>query len=183
LFKQYLKELNLPESYISITLGFLVVIVAGLLIFNYFNRGNVTEQQKKQEEAAMEEQQKKEITLPTTHTVADDETLWNIAEKYYQSGYNWVTIASENKLANADRITVGQTLVIPQAETIKPPTGDTLSTATEQPKSYTVIEGDSLWKIAVKEFNDGYAWVKIANVNKLANPDIINPGQVLTLPR
>ncbi len=51
--------------------------------------------------------------------------------------------------------------------------------------SYTVAKGDSLWKIAVAQYNDGYKWVEIYNANKSTigqNPGIIVPGQVLTMP-
>jgi nucleoid-associated protein YgaU len=49
--------------------------------------------------------------------------------------------------------------------------------------SYTVAKGDSLWTIAVKEYNDGYKWAEIARANKLGNPDVIHVGNTLTLPR
>ena len=181
MWKKYVKQLSLPESYISITLGFLVVIVAGLLLYNYVTK-NKGENQTSQEKTFIEKQEEK-ATLPTTHTVTENETLWTIAEKYYASGYNWVTLAKENNLANPDRLLVGQTLSIPKAEVIKVETGSTLSTATEVAKTYTVVKGDNLWQIAVREYGDGYAWVKIAQVNNLVNPDVIHAGNVLTLPR
>ncbi|MBI4991148.1 LysM peptidoglycan-binding domain-containing protein [Candidatus Gottesmanbacteria bacterium] len=106
-----------------------------------------------------------------------------MAEKYYQSGYNWVTLAKENNLSNPDLIYVGQVLNVPKAETIKPAKGEISAVSTEPPKTYTVVAGDNLWNIAVRELGDGYAWVKIANANNLANPNLIHPGNVLTLPR
>lgn len=182
MWKKYLKQLNLPESYISITLGFLVVIVAGLLLYNYFSKNKPSDTTSK--DASTEEKRAVEIaTLPTTHTVSENETLWSIAEKYYQSGYNWVTIASGNKLANPDLITVGQSLIIPKAETIKPASGEISAAAVEPVKIYTVVPGDNLWNIAVREYGDGYAWTKIASANNLVNPNLIHTGNVLTLPR
>ena len=52
------------------------------------------------------------------------------------------------------------------------------------PKTYTVQSGDSLWKIAKKTLGDGSRWSEIYNLNtdKIGNPDLIYPGQVLTLP-
>jgi nucleoid-associated protein YgaU len=179
MWKKYLKQLSLPESFISITLGFLVVIVAGLLLFNYLNRGKsgnnetVKENQNQQEEIAV---------LPTKHVIADGETLWSIAEKYYHSGYNWVTLAKENNLTNADNIFTGQELNIPKAETIRPESENVSSSQTQVIKNYTVISGDNLWNIAVKEYNDGYAWTKIAKANNLTNPNLIHSGNVLIIP-
>ncbi len=51
-------------------------------------------------------------------------------------------------------------------------------------KTYTVVSGDSLWKIAEKMYGQGYQWPKIYDANKtiIANPNIITPGMVLTIP-
>ena len=181
MWKKYLKEINFPESYISITLGFLVVIVSGLLMFNYFSK-NKTEQTLTTE--TTKEEVKKEITLlPIKHTVAKNESLWTIAEKYYQSGYNWITIARENNLSDPNLIKEGQQLSIPKADIIKLENGSTSSTATGPEKTYTVKPGDNLWQIAVSQYNDGYAWVRSARANSLVNPNVIHSGNVLTLPR
>jgi nucleoid-associated protein YgaU len=51
-------------------------------------------------------------------------------------------------------------------------------------KTYTVKAGDTLSKIAKQHLGDANAYMKIfeANRDKLSNPDLIKPGQVLTLP-
>lgn len=184
MWKKYLKNLDLPESFISITLGFLVVIVAGLLIYNSFTK---SEQEKgaPPEEVVSEELQLEEklASLPVEYTVSNNENLWSIAEKYYGSGYNWVTIAAKNKLTNSDYIMVGQVLNIPKAEVIRPESEKMLASAVEPEKTYTIVRGDNLWNIAVREYGDGFAWAKIASANNLTNPDLIHPGNVLTLPR
>lgn len=180
MWKKYLKDLRFPESYISITLGFLVVVVGGMLLYNFFTKnrpGTISTNQAENQTTAQEI-----AVLPTTHRVGENETLWTIAQKYYNSGYNWVTLAQANKLPNPDKIEVGEELSIPKAETITPP-GETSSTAIEKPKTYTVVRGDDLWHIAVREYGDGYAWTKIAQANTLVNPNLIHPGNVLTLPR
>lgn len=62
------------------------------------------------------------------------------------------------------------------------------STAPETPaakeQSYTVKSGDSLSKIAKHVYGDADKWHAIfeANRDKIKNPDLIHPGQVLTLP-
>ncbi len=48
-------------------------------------------------------------------------------------------------------------------------------------QSYTVVKGDSMWKIAVKH-EVGLSEIKSANLH-IANPDLIYPGQVLNIPK
>lgn len=49
-------------------------------------------------------------------------------------------------------------------------------------KTYTVKAGDSLWDIAVVQYNDGYKWVQIAKANNLANPSTIFKDDKLIIP-
>lgn len=60
------------------------------------------------------------------------------------------------------------------------PTAETISGNT-----YTVVQGDHLWNIAVRAYGDGYKWVDIyqANKEKIANANLIYPDQELVLPR
>ena len=50
------------------------------------------------------------------------------------------------------------------------------------PTKYTVVKGDSLWKIAESTYGNGEEWTKIAKANSLANPDLIQVGKELELP-
>jgi nucleoid-associated protein YgaU len=51
-------------------------------------------------------------------------------------------------------------------------------------RTYTVKSGDSLSKIAQRELGDASKWNAIfdANRDKISDPDLIHPGQVLTMP-
>ena len=53
---------------------------------------------------------------------------------------------------------------------------------TEKQTTYTVREGDSLWTIAEQVYKDGYQWTKIAEQNKISNPDAIETGTKLVIP-
>ena len=159
-------------------LGALVIVVVGVLVVNYFK-----DQGGKIPFLSTDNKTEEVQVLPQSHTVAAGENLWTVAEKYYGSGYNWVDIAQENNLSNANVISEGQTLTIPNVE-------PKLATKTEvtTPEAitggtYTVEKGDSLWIIAVRAYGDGYKWVEIARENNLENPDLIHAGNVLTLPR
>ncbi|GAA3193764.1 hypothetical protein GCM10020255_094540 [Rhodococcus baikonurensis] len=49
-------------------------------------------------------------------------------------------------------------------------------------QSYTVESGDTLWAIAERFYGDGNQYQRIADANGIPNPDLINAGQVLTIP-
>ena len=184
--KNFLKKVKLNESTISVILGAVVVIVIGALIFNYFRGvGKKEEGQPTQTVGEVklieEEGELKPEGLPITYNVQTGDNLWKIAEKYYTSGYNWVDVAKENNLVNANRLLVDQELVLPKVAVRKPV--EKIAEQTITGGEYIVVKGDSLWKIAVRAYGDGYQWVKIASENNLANPDLIHPGNVLTIPR
>ena len=181
MWKKLRQKLDLPESYISITLGFLVVLVAGILTYNYFVKNEVQNSAEEQKKAAEEQKAAGKPVLPTTYSVSSGDTLWSIAEKHYGSGYNWVTLATANNLTNPDQLEEGQKLSVPKAEVIKPESNILATTA--PPKDYSIAQGDSLWKIAEREYGSGYEWTKIAEYNSIANPDLIFAGNVIKLPR
>jgi nucleoid-associated protein YgaU len=51
-------------------------------------------------------------------------------------------------------------------------------------KTYVVVKGDSLSKIAKREYGDANKWRTIFEANKdlINDPDLIYPGQELTIP-
>lgn len=70
-------------------------------------------------------------------------------------------------------------------------TGGSSSTAPKVPqptaalRTHTVVQGDSLSKIAKSFYSDAGKWRLIYEANKSvvgSNPDLIKPGQVLTIP-
>ena len=50
------------------------------------------------------------------------------------------------------------------------------------PRTYTVVSGDTLWAISERFYGDGNKYQVIADASGVANPDLIHPGQVLTIP-
>lgn len=62
--------------------------------------------------------------------------------------------------------------------------GASRSQSVEREKQYTVAAGDSLSKIAQREYGDAAKWQRIYEANRatVTNPNLIHPGQVLTLP-
>ncbi len=199
--------LNLNESTISMMLGAVIVLLAGIIAYNYFRAHRevvtVTSPVKTaQEEGATTPtapetqgnangqiaQAQSAVALPATHTVIAGENLWVIAEQYYRSGYNYVDIVKVNNLANPNSIEVGQKLTIPKTEVRQPLTVSgaitpTITISRITGSNYTVQKGDNLWEISVRAYNDGYKWIQIAQANHLTNPNVIHSGNVLILPR
>jgi nucleoid-associated protein YgaU len=50
------------------------------------------------------------------------------------------------------------------------------------PRTYTVVPGDTLWAISERFYGDGSRYQRIADASGVSNPDLIHPGQVLTIP-
>lgn len=50
------------------------------------------------------------------------------------------------------------------------------------PRTYTVVSGDTLFAIAERFYGDGNRYPEIAAASGIANPDLINVGQVITIP-
>lgn len=79
----------------------------------------------------------------------------------------------------------GSSSTAPEAPSAAPAgTAGTGSGAGTSARSYTVVSGDSLSKIAQREYGDASKWRVIyeANRDQIKNPDLIHPGQVFTIP-
>lgn len=50
------------------------------------------------------------------------------------------------------------------------------------PRTYTVVAGDTLFAIAERFYGDGNRYPEIAAASGISNPDLINIGQVVTIP-
>jgi nucleoid-associated protein YgaU len=189
-------QIKLDQSYLSLVLGVLIVLVAGTLVFNYFQKGSADLGPSQQITA--EEQTQKDVepnNLPGKYTIKEGDTLFKIAENYYKDGYKYTTIAETNKLANADVIEIGQVLEIPKVDTVQVVTAENQGTGTGGSineiawgdkitgDTYTVTEGDWLSKIAGRAYGDIMAFNKIAQANNIADPNVIQTGTVLRIPR
>lgn len=208
--KKFLKQLRLNESFISSILGVLVIIVVGVLLYNYF-RGraspslsdsdlNLNKDLQTQPQKETVSEGKTPEGLPTKHVVSKGESLWTIAQQYYGSGYNWVDIASANSLKHPNQLVEGTQLTIPNVPAKKltnslmkessnamaPSITSTNTTMSISESSYTVQEKDSLWSVAVRAYGDGYQWPKLYQANRESigrNPNRLEQGITLQIPR
>ncbi len=187
--KNFFSLIKWDESYVSLLIGVIVVIViAGLGIF--FVRSQKTTQtsstQFNPSLQIQEDKNAKKDNNQKTYTVKPGDNLWSISENFYKSGYNWVDIAKANNLENPGMIFTENKLTIPKIE------AKTITVSIQQKQetnksiagnSYTIEKGDSIWDIAVRAYGDGYSWTRIAQANSLENPDLIFSGNVLKIPR
>lgn len=199
-FENLEKEIQSNQSKVSMVLGALIILVVGILIFNYFNKNKASLGPAQQTEV---EQDVLPDKLPGKYTVKEDDTLFAIAEKYYADGYKYSEIAKANNLTNVDQIEIGQVLQIPKLDLQAQASPEPSSSPTPQQQealgtggddnttwgpriegnTYTVVEEDWLSKIAGRAYGNIFAYDRIAKANNIPNPDLIEPGMVLTIPR
>lgn len=96
-----------------------------------------------------------------TYTVQPGDTLSGIAAAY---GTTWQRLAEINGLSNPNIIYPGQVLAV--------------DGGAHAAQTYTVQSGDTLSGIASAY---GTSWQRLADINGIADPNLIYPGQVLTI--
>ncbi len=74
--------------------------------------------------------------------------------------------------------------LLPAPKHVAPPAKDTAVAKTKKASSYTVIEGDSLWKISQAVYGKGGLWGEIfkANRDQMSNENDLKLGMVLRIP-
>lgn len=183
-------EIKSNQSKLSMVLGALIILVIGVLIFNYFGKNKPSlgpaqqTEQKEQQDVSIDQ-------LPGKYTVKEGDTLFLIADKYYQDGYKYAEIAKANNLSDVNVIETGQVLEIPKLAEAQNTTPELATgggnTTVWGPKiegnTYTVVEGDWLSTISARAYEDISSYKKLADANNISNPDYIVPGTVLTIPR
>ncbi|WP_054816137.1 LysM peptidoglycan-binding domain-containing protein [Nocardia arizonensis] len=70
----------------------------------------------------------------------------------------------------------------PVAEDIAAPAVEDVPPPPPAARTYVVEPGDTLWAIAERFYGDGNRYQEIADASGIANPDLIDVGQVLTIP-
>jgi LysM repeat protein len=122
---------------------------------------------------------------PTVYVLRAGDNLTHLSAQY---GTSIEAILSANGLTNANRIYVGQSLLVPTAstppvsevaQTVEPPVADTPDQTTAATTSYKVQPGDSATSIA-RQF--GVDLDALLAENGVANRNRVYVGQVLTIP-
>lgn len=185
--KNLLKNLKLNESNVSMLLGVVVVLIVGGLLVNYFrsvNRGDTSSTDTDLPSSQVETTQTPKLEdLPSDYTIQEGDSLWKISEQVYGSGYNWNDVYEANKEAlggNPNSLAEGTKITLPKAEP-KQLSATSSEIRTDEPTTVVVEKGDHLWGIAMEVCGDGYAWTNIATDNNIANGNVIEVGQMLSV--
>ena len=145
----------------------------------------------------------KPTAQPMIHYVKAGESLWQIAQQYYDNGEHWRTIAQ----ANSDRIAAngavrqGVRLVIPnkagladppsiianRSDSTQTPMASTPRTTDDRKAVNRMVEvepGDSLTHLAQQHLGSSARWRELfdANRDKLKQPNAVQAGMKLRLP-
>lgn len=190
----YREELieKIKENYLSVALGFLVFLVAVTLI--YRSTSSRQQAQVEQDQAQAEMEQKKNV-----HVVKPGESVSSIARDVMGSVDYTDEIVAANSLANPEVIEVGQELTLPDVGVTGTPTsapteapkmeekkGETTSTTTAgkiEGTTYVVQKGDTLMTIAERAYGNKSMYTRIMSANGIRNPDRVEVGMTLKLPR
>ena len=91
---------------------------------------------------------------------------------------------AEKKKPDFSDVVAGGSSTAPPADrsATAPPAG--VPNVADQERTYTVVAGDTLSKIAKREYGDASKWHRIYEANKdtIKNPDLIYPGQTFKIP-
>jgi len=189
---QKLLMLTLKEKRFNLILGLLAAFIISTLTYNLLLKNVKINLSFKLPTFKFKQKiinnNKKVVKEPVkTYVVEEGDDLWNIAEKFYGSGFNAYDISVANKIADSSNLEVGIKLVIPQVTPRQPTVGEISTVSSSQvtyvENKYIVQPGDSLSIIAQKVYGDIFSWPKIMNANNLLTPDSIEAGMVLIIPR
>ena len=90
---------------------------------------------------------------------------------------------AEKKKADFSGVVAGGSSTAPRAD-VPATSAAPAPNVADREKTYTVVAGDTLSKIAKREYGDASKWHAIYEANKdtIKNPDLIYPGQTFKIP-
>lgn len=186
--------LRFGESYTSLILGIIVVIISTALLLSFFNNRNAAPTNPVTQDAqsiAQISQRALQLTVTPRETGTVDtqaaQTGPTTTVVPTAQPTNKPTAIPTTKPTNAPTVKPTEAKKVAQATTA-PTAVPTKAPVKEETKisasgEYTVKSGDSLWTIAERQYKSGYNWVDIARANNLSNPGQITVNQKLKMPK
>lgn len=206
-------EVQNNQSKVSMILGGLIILVVIFLIFNYFNKSkpdingsapNIEQQMKDVSPQNLPGEytvkQGDTLFLIAEQYYGDGYKYTEIVKENKLLNENQIEVGQVLQIPKLEELTLPMPVSVDETQpattekmVLEAPAGSKGApdaTMTQQdwgPKitsnTYTVVEGDWLSKIAGRAYGDIFAYDKIAKANNIQNPDLIEPGMVLTIPR
>lgn len=119
-------------------------------------------------------------SFSNTYAYGTDDVDYELELKEYKEHNIRILKATSTGFVNVDSV---------QKVSSVTPTNTNSNRSVEKstPKTYTVVSGDNLWTIAQRLLGDGSRWKEIYSYNNNrsiigGNPNLIRPGQVLSIP-
>ena len=201
-FLDRLSKQGWQDSYTGIILAIVIVIIAGLLIFNYFGTKNsqidqngATDQDQNSGQQPEKTDQGQQggvptIQTPAQYTVTKGDFIVKLTVQAYGDSNLWPAVAKANNLIKPSEIEVGQKINLPAKDQLPQATVADLRTTGYDKidgTSYAVDYGDTLANIAQRAYGDAGKWVQIDQANHLGrlpnNNPLIHSGNILVIPR
>lgn len=136
-------------------------------------------------------------------TVTRDVEIWDLAETFYGDGSTWRKIIGSNlgRIGSGgtiigtgtDRVSAGTHLLVPEPSGADTRAAASFAAALLDDAEHRVVAGESMWTIAAatagseapeSEVAEYWAAVRDANADRVSSgdPDLIYPGELLTMP-
>ena len=119
-------------------------------------------------------------SFSNTYAYGTDDVDYELELKEYKEHNIRILKATSTGFVNVDSV---------QKVSSVTPTNTNSNRSVEKstPKTYTVVSGDNLWTLAQRLLGDGSRWNEIYSYNNNrsiigGNPNLIRPGQVLSIP-
>lgn len=188
------------ESKLALILSFVLILVVGVLVSDYFSQANSMdpdrlEEQGRQPLAQLPGVERSRIDNAIERVMPSANSASNLATKM-ASDPSPVRIANgsnrSGSLLNELSSGLGKTIDQFRAPALASPLSDKSSQSTVADRGlgqiqhavYTVQEGDSLYQIASRMLGDGNRWQEVQRLNrsKVGPSGIIHPGMEIKLP-